>query len=323
MIYRVLLVGLGRIGMGYDLRCPASLVLTHARAFTQHPRFELVGGIDPDPAQRRTFVAVYGKPAYADIAEAPSESSPDVVVLGMPTSLHAAQLTAVLQHTTPRAVLCEKPLSYDFGEARAMVAACQGRGVRMFVNYMRRSDPGALEIRDRLRDGRIRGPLKAIAWYSKGLLHNGSHFFNILAFWLGPMLEARIISNGRLWEGLDPEPDALIRFTGGDVVLVAAREEEFSYCAIELLATNGRLRYDRGGDVIAWTPRVDGVQSTGCRELSYEPQPIATGMDRYQWHVTDRLAAALDGEASEICTGAEALTTLECLHTIISKRTTS
>ena len=193
----------------------------------------------------------------------------------------------------------------------------------MFVNYMRRSDPGAIEIRDRIRDGRIAGPIKGVAWYSKGLLHNGSHFFNILSFWLGDTVEGRIMAAGRSWDALDPEPDLYLRFDLGSVAMLAAREEEFSYCAIELVATNGRLRYEQGGDVIIWTPRQDAMLANGCRELAGASDSIANEMYRYQWHVTDRLAAALDGEDAEICSGAEALATLEQLHSFIAMRTLS
>ena len=49
MTYSVLLLGLGQIGMGYDYdAADNTLVLTHARAFFEHPAFVLSGGIDID-----------------------------------------------------------------------------------------------------------------------------------------------------------------------------------------------------------------------------------------------------------------------------------
>src|SRR4026207_202026 len=67
----VMIVGLGRIGMEYDLELdPSRYVYSHARAFSQHPAFRLVAGVDPAPERRRMFEAAYGGDAqeHLDVA---------------------------------------------------------------------------------------------------------------------------------------------------------------------------------------------------------------------------------------------------------------
>ena len=55
-MYSALIVGLGQIGMGYDLSlAPDQFVYSHARALSLNPEFKLVGGVDPDRAKRRDF----------------------------------------------------------------------------------------------------------------------------------------------------------------------------------------------------------------------------------------------------------------------------
>ena len=57
MSHRVLLVGLGQVGMGYDFDLAASeMVLSHANAFVGHPDFKVVGGVDPDPKACARFL---------------------------------------------------------------------------------------------------------------------------------------------------------------------------------------------------------------------------------------------------------------------------
>ena len=47
MVNKCLIIGLGQIGMGYDFNLePAHYILSHAQAFSEHPEFELVGGVD-------------------------------------------------------------------------------------------------------------------------------------------------------------------------------------------------------------------------------------------------------------------------------------
>lgn len=320
MPYRVLIVGLGQIGLGYDMQSdPATQVYSHARAFSLHPAFELAGGVDSSAGQRALLSASYGCPAYPDLASALAQQEVDVLIIAAPTPLHGAILHEALALARPALILCEKPLSYDIAEAREMVRACSERGVGLCVNYMRRSDAAVIEIGRRLETGLIAGPVKGICWYSKGFQHNGSHFFNLLEYWFGPMAGARLIGAGRLWDGADPEPDVQVSFGDASILFVAAREEAFSHYTIELLAANGRLRYEQGGARVEWQSAVAGPLP-GYTVLSASAETLPTGMSRYQWHVADQLALLLAGASHHLCSGAQALGTLDSMQSIIELR---
>ena len=181
MSFGVILAGLGQIGMGYDKALdPARFVTTHARAFSEHPDFHLVAGVDANPDLRREFEAGYGCASYPSIESACGSHAADVAIIALPTRLHGLALEQILAHSRPRAVLCEKPLAHDFADASRMVRSCEERGVSLYVNYMRRSDPGVVEVKRRLDAGLIATPVKGRVWYTKGWLHNASHFFNVL-----------------------------------------------------------------------------------------------------------------------------------------------
>jgi predicted dehydrogenase len=316
----VLIVGLGQIGMGYDLKLdPARHVYSHARAFSQHPRFRLLAAVDPDAQRRATFATIYAAPAYADLTEALSAHRPDLVVIAAPTHLHAATLLQVLEAGAAKVVLCEKPLSYDLEEARSMVREATARGVHLYVNYMRRSDAGVLECKRRFDSGQIGAPEKGVVWYSKGFLHNGSHFFNLLEYWLGAMRDFSIVNRGRVWQGVDPEPDVQVVFEKGSVVFLAAWEESFSHYSVELLSRQGRLRYERGGKLIEWQSALPDPQLPGYVKLSESAESIASGMDRYQWHVAEQLARSIDGGSAELCDASDALRTLTNMNSILER----
>jgi len=320
MTLKALVVGLGQIGMGFDLKLdPGVYALTHARAFQQHPGFSLVGGVDADSSRCRIFEEHYGCASFASLEMALRVTNPDVVAIATPTPLHGATLRTILDFAAPAAILCEKPLSYDLAQAQRMVAECQARKCGLYVNYMRRSDPGVVEVKRRLDEGGIGSPVKGVAWYSKGLFHNGSHFFNLLQFWLGEMQDFKVIAAGRLWDGIDPEPDVQVTFNRGTIIFLAAREEDYSHYTIELVAPNGRLRVEQGGEQIIWQPAVSDPIADGYTVLSATEERIETNMVRSQWNVVDQLAASLDGSVAQICTGNEALKTLESLEEIRAK----
>lgn len=317
MTFGALIVGLGQIGMGYDLALsPDKYILTHARAFQQHPDFRLLAGVDPDQERRRVFEECYGSPAYADIQTAVENHCPDVVSISTPTPSHFETLRAILDIASPAGILCEKPLSYSIEDAREMQASCAARHCRLYTNYVRRSDPGVLEVKRRFQSGEIVSPVKGVVWYSKGLFHNGSHFFNLLQYWLGDVQNIRVIEPGRLWDGIDPEPDLRVSFARGTIQLIAAQEENFSHYTVELVAQNGRLRYEQGGVRIVWQAAVKDAACAGYTVLDKVEEVIHADLDRGQWHVVDQLAAALRGHDAALCSGEEALQTLESLTAI-------
>lgn len=317
MRYRCLIIGLGQIGMGYDLDSPQNAIFTHSRAFSAHPSFEIAGAVDPLLEQRSTFEKHFRRPAFIDIPSAIKELKFDVVVISSPTAFHSMHVGIVLSLSKPLAILCEKPLAYDLAEAKEIVQSCNGCGVKLYVNYMRRSDPGAIEIKKRIDVGQIKNPIKGTVWYSKGFLHNGSHFINLMQFWLGSYQQHSILSKGRLWNEMDPEPDVYVEFEKGKIVFLSAWEESFSHYTAELVCPSGRLRYDRGGELIQWQNTVIDPCFPDYKILTPEPEIIANGMSQYQYHVADQLALELEGNDTSLCSGHEAFDTIKVIHEII------
>ncbi len=310
MTHTALIVGLGAIGMGYDFDHAEDRVYSHARALATHPAFGAAAAVDPDESRRAAYTQRYGGATYATLAEALANVKPEIAIIATPTGLHAPQVEQVLREAAPRAILCEKPLAPDLAQAQAIVSGCEARGVRLYVNYMRRAEPGAVAVRDMIADGRIATPLKGLVWYSKGVCHNGSHFIDLMRHWLGDVRDARVIRPGRLWDGADPEPDFLLEHERGPVTYLAAREECFSHYTAELIAPNGRVYYARGGEAIYWQPLVADPEFPGYTVLDAQPRALAGDMPRYQWHVLEQLRRALAGEPNTLCTGRDALATL-------------
>jgi predicted dehydrogenase len=304
--------------MGYDLPEPGDRrICTHANALRAHPAFGQVVAVDSDAARRRTFENLYGGATYPTLREALGHHQPDVVVIATPTETHAEVVQVVLEHGAPKAILCEKPLAHEIKDAQRMIEACEARSVKLFVNYMRRSDPGVAVVKRMIECGEIAAPLKAVVWYSKGVIHNGSHFVNLMRHWLGPVEGVQIVQAGRRWEDRDPEPDFVARHQLGSCQFLAANEECFSHYTIEIVARNGRLRYEEGGERIEWQKVVDDADFAGYRILSKTPERLPADLGRYQWHVVEQLGRALRDESAQLCQASEGLETLRDIYRVI------
>jgi predicted dehydrogenase len=321
VINKCLIIGLGQIGMGYDLANNSEhFVYTHAKAFSIHPQFDLVGAVDPSKTKRDVFKKHYNLPVFSEIFEALQKEKPNVIVIAVPTASHLSVIKEVLTHVKPDLILCEKPLAYDLVEANSIVQMCKIADVKLVVNYIRRADPGVIEIKERIRSGQILEPIKGVVWYSKGFLHNGSHFFNLLEFWLGPFIRGKIIDAGRPLNDQDSEPDLQIEFKHGKVLFIAAWEEDFSHYTIELLSPSGRLRYEQEGESIFWQSTQDHPTIEGYKVLKIDSEVISNDMNRYQWNIVNQLAIALLDKQHNLSTGIQSLETLQAMHQLINKR---
>jgi predicted dehydrogenase len=321
MTFDVLIIGLGQIGMRYDLNLDSKrYVYSHASAFSQHRGFNLVGGVDTDNRAGKTFERKYGCAFYDNVQEALQQHDPDVIVISVSTQFHKQVLQDIVRYSKPKVVLCEKPLSYNIDEAYEMQQLCKDNSVQLFVNYIRDSDPNSIEIKTKIGNGEYAGLLKGVVWYSKGLIHNGSHFLNLLEYWLGPIKESRCISKGRLFDNQDPEPDFSLTFEKGDVVFLSTKEENFSHYTIELIFENGRLRYEKGGEKVYWTPVQQDPNLPAYKVLSHSSVYYnARSMNKYQLHVANELWNMLNQETYALCSDLMAITTLESIVNIIKE----
>ncbi len=318
---RVLIVGLGQIGLQYDLHLEHDeFTYTHSRAFSKHKDFELLGAVDSNKKRRSIFIKSYDLPAYYDLSEALKTHSPDVVIIATTTQTHAQILSKILKFSSPKIILCEKPLSYHLHEAQEMVTISEQKGVELYVNYSRRSDLGVIQIRNLLKGNELNTNIKGVCWYSKGFIHNGSHFFNLLEYWLGSMKGFRLINmNKHRISDEDYEPDVEVEFKKGSIVFLSAWEEVFSHYTIELLSSIGRIRYDNEGATIHFQDVIDDSVFKGYKVLNPKIKFISNNMQHSQLNVVDQLSEHLKGNTSYLCSGKEALNTLTSIQLIIDR----
>lgn len=320
MNHSVALIGLGAIGMLYDLKLPESeYVLCHARAFSQHPDFKLIGSVEPEAMLRKKFSEIYKAPTFSNLLALVTRFSPDVVVVASTTNTHLTIIDELLRYCKPQLILCEKPLAYSADEAQAIVELCHLKEVELFVNYIRRADPGVIEVKSRLMSGQIASPFKAIVWYSKGLLHNGSHFLDLMNFWFGPVKETSLIDPGRNLGDQDAEPDFWMNFENCSTIFCSAKEENFSHYTIEVVASNGRLRYEQSG-VINWQSVSKHPTLDHYRQLKASSEVIENDMSRYQYRIVEQLSKALKGLAHTLCAGEEGAIAVQWLEKLLKER---
>jgi myo-inositol 2-dehydrogenase/D-chiro-inositol 1-dehydrogenase len=138
MSMRVGIIGAGTMGK------------VHAAAW-RSVAAELVGCTSAHPAQSAELAQLYGITAFSSYPEL--IKSVDIVDICAPTHVHK---TMVIEAAAAgKHVICEKPLALTLQDANAMIDACTGNGVRLFVGMVVRFFPQYRTARELVTLGRI------------------------------------------------------------------------------------------------------------------------------------------------------------------------
>jgi predicted dehydrogenase len=128
---RVAVIGVGALGKH------------HARILAALPGAELAGVVDTNEARAREIAATAGVPWATSAGELPWPV--DAVTVAVPTESHLSVALPFLERGI--AVLVEKPLARDAGEARRMIHAATKSGAVFGVGHTERYNPAVAAVR--------------------------------------------------------------------------------------------------------------------------------------------------------------------------------
>ena len=124
--YRAAIIGCG------------SIANSHASGYNRVETTTLVACADTVEAKAQSFAERNGIPNhYADYRQMLEVEQPDIVSVCTWHPLHA-EMTIAAAARQPKAILCEKPMATNLGEAEAMMIACQRNQVKLAIGFQRR-----------------------------------------------------------------------------------------------------------------------------------------------------------------------------------------
>jgi predicted dehydrogenase len=314
--YRAVVIGCGRIGSSFTTAALGPGVHSHAQAYHEHRRVDLVGLSDRDPGCLAAAEQLWAVEGSTDGVSLCRRLRPDMVSICTPDATHAPIARALLEEAAPGLLFVEKPLALTTPEARELLALATQQGCAIVVNYSRRFSPAFGALAAELREGRHGKSLLARVLYGKGLLHNGSHALDLLRFWLGEPLEARgYPAVGGPSD--DPSYRADLWFANGCYARMDAVDERVvTVFEMDFLTERSRWRFWLGGS--QWEFSSVDASPTYAGYRNYLPtgrertdplfsQPLADCLGR----AVDNLVAFLDGAAPLLCTGEDGLAALQ------------
>lgn len=311
MVYRAAIVGCGLIGSEFADDPLVEGVHSHAGAYTESALTTLVAVCDVDADKVRRCGMRWGVAAqYQDCDTMLAEQQPDLVSVCTPDETHFDVLRTVLAAPSVRGVLAEKPLAHSVRQAEEIKRLADKRGIRLAVNYVRRYAGSHRRLKEFLESGGI-GEVQTVGGlYTRGALHNGTHWFDLARFLVGEI--DRVWGRDVLREGGDdPTLDAFMEFDGGAAAhLQACNSAAYAVFEMDLVGTRGRVKLTDSGHVFQTYEVADSPRYSGYRALVLV-DGLVGGLENVLLHAVEDLARCVDEGTQPLCSAADGIAALK------------
>ncbi len=236
-VFRVLLIGLGNIAMGYDLG-HRDTTWTHVGAITKHSNFKIIAAIDPNVDTHQPFSRLSSAKVFREIDEflESEHGKVDLVVIASPTAKHLEHYVKI-KALEPRLVLMEKPLLAANQDLDMFMDEAR-HGPNIMVNLFRLCQS---QINLKLHELANTGLCRIHVRYSQQLHHNAIHFISLIMRHFGSLKSQEDL-------GLKNYSDIHLRFEKADVLLQPAMGDLDDNSMI-VYSAQGSLYYLNGGRI--------------------------------------------------------------------------
>jgi UDP-N-acetyl-2-amino-2-deoxyglucuronate dehydrogenase len=243
---------------------------THARAARAIPGVEIsaIHGTNAEKIAR--LCREYGGTPYQDFDAFLDHRPMDLVIIGSPSCLHAAQGVAAARHGLH--VLTEKPIEISTARADALIEAAKNSNVQLGVIFQDRMKPHIRQLKSWLDQGLLGRPLivnARVKWYRPAeyyfnsrwrgtlaldgggaLINQGIHTVDLLLWLLGDVVRVQA-RTGTLLHKIEAEDTAaaILEFSSGALGILHATTAAYPGYPrrVEISGTEGTviLEHDR------------------------------------------------------------------------------
>ena len=228
MVFNAAVIGCGNMGSEYDKGGSGKFPLSHAGAYSANRQTNLTAVCD---INRRKMLKAKKKwntkSGYTDYKEMLDKEKIDILSIASSTPSHLGILKEALRGDL-KAIFLEKPVSENLTEAEKLKKEIKKSGIKVAVNYRHRWNPAMIELKRRFDEG-VFGRLQKInAFYTKGMIHIGSHSIHLMNWFFGDPLSVTSLTKLRV-DAPDAVIDACFAMKGGFNFYLQGFDKEFQH----------------------------------------------------------------------------------------------
>tara|TARA_B100000787_G_scaffold169550_1_gene161077 strand:+ start:1494 stop:2465 length:972 start_codon:yes stop_codon:yes gene_type:complete len=321
MVKKVVIVGLGNIGLKYDIDRRKKFTLSHANAFSKNKSFLLIAGIDTKKNLRNIFEKKYNVSSFNTLKECSKSNSPDIVVISNNTPKRLDTLKNIIKYwPSIKIVICEKPLAHNLIEAKKIRSLSKKNNINMYINFFRRSCPGIKILKNKIKNNSLTFPFEGFAIYSRGLINNGSHLINILHYLFGKVESIKVLSRYKSYMHNDYNYSFVLKFKNGSVNFFPSTIKKYYTNSIELKFSNGIIKLDNSLRDIKYHKIIDDKIFKSFKIMDNNYLELNTNYSLCQKYFVDELLKKINNKSASISTIEDGFYTQVILNKIINNK---
>jgi len=246
----VAIIGCGDIGFLFDKNKKSKGALTHFRAFNNSGRFKIAAIAELKESTRKFIEKNFNIPAYKNYIKLFKEVRPDVVAVATNDDTHFEILNEAVKYN-PKLVFTEKPLAVDYGSVRSITEIYRKRKIHLQVNYTRRFMKEFEEIGKMIKDGTLGKVESATFYYSRGLIHNASHYIDLVKWYFGDLEKGIVkISEKKGISRIDNTVSFNMKYKDGlEVRFIGLNPTKLTFVEIDIAGNKGRIRFNHKNEI--------------------------------------------------------------------------
>ena len=248
--YNAGIIGCGDIGFLFDHKNFNTGALTHFRALENSKHFSLKAVSEKRRGIRKIIEKDHKIPAYEDYEKMLEENDLDVISIATNDESHMEILKQLTRYK-PKLVFCEKPLALNYSDVKEIIKIYDKSGIHLQVNYTRRFIDEFSEIGDLIGSGKLGEVESATFYYSRGLIHNASHYLDLVNWYFGSK-EDQIIKISEK-KGISIN-DNTVSFNmsyknGTEIRFIGLNPTKLSFAEIDIIGTKGRIKVNYKNEI--------------------------------------------------------------------------
>lgn len=257
--FSVSLIGCGKIGFLYDYAKRNGVPLTHFTNFYESRNFSLEAVVDPNERILKIIEKKFKIKTYTDYSQFLQAGVTDVVCVASPDDTHS-EILEELAHYRPKLVFCEKPLALNSEDARHIIRLFEKKKIPLLVNYSRRFIKEYADLK-RLIENKSLGKIQSLLiYYSRGLMHNGSHYLDLILWYFGQPDDIGYESERPGLYGGDTTINCSMFYKSGlEVRMIGIDTSNLIVNEIDLLGDKGRVMINTDGLMEIFSVKKDPV----------------------------------------------------------------
>lgn len=271
--YKAVIIGCGWVAGGYDEIPEKNEIRTHAQAYALNDQVELIAASDTDASRLAQFGQRWGLTnTYNDVQAMLNSHMPDIVSICAPDETHRDLLEMCIEVPSVKGIWCEKPLASSSSGCYELLERVKKARITLLVNYMRSFSSEYIQLKHRIQGGEFGNIQKVCVYYTKGIMHNGSHAMDLLLDWFGEPDSSVFVSHAIVdYDPEDPTVDASLIFNGIPINFVGLNESYFSIFELEIYTDQAQLSFEEFGRRLV-IKSVANTQASGHKVLGKAKQ---------------------------------------------------